>query len=352
MKNKAQNTLRETIAQEFVKALNENQLPWHSMWISQRAYNATNGTIYRGVNALWLAFNAELKGYSDPRWCTFKQAVDNGWNVRKGEKGTQVEFWSVYDTKTRETVSFNEMDRIISLNPDRKDDMRILSKHYTVFNAAQIDGIPEHAAINTDIDIASIRAQRDTLLQNMGLTFKEGGNAAFYRPSDDSLTMPLDSAFKDDYSYMSVLLHECGHATGHESRFNRDLSGRFGSESYAKEELRAEIASAFTSQALGFKANDEEKDAALENHKAYIQSWAKAITDAPNELFAAIKDAEKISDYLLEKGEFERIQKAREPLASEAKQHESVEALLKDATVRAEKQDKFKKYIEDNLLER
>lgn len=333
------NNLRETIAQEFVKALSENQLPWESMWLSQRAYNATSGTVYRGVNALWLAFNSEIMGYTDPRWCTFKQAKDEGWNVRKGEKGTQVEFWSVYDFKTHKTVSFAEMDKIIAGNPDRKDDMRILAKHYTVFNAAQIDGIPELEAVSAEVDIASIRAQRDVLLRNMGLTFHEGGDQAYYRPSDDSLTMPPDTAFKDDYGYMSVLLHECGHATGHESRFNRDLSGRFGSESYAKEELRAEIASAFTSQALGFKANEAKKTAALENHKAYIQSWAKAIQDAPNELFAAIKDAEKISDYLIEKGEFERVQRAREIAEHNEERLGSVEDLIQDANTRVGKQN-------------
>ncbi len=345
------NNLRETIAEAFVNALNKNQLPWQSMWLSQRAYNATNGTIYHGVNALWLSFCAELKGYTDPRWCTFKQAKENGWNVRKGEKGTQVEFWSVYDTKTRKTVSFTEMDRIISSNPDRKDDMRVLSKHYTVFNAAQIEGIPQLEQLNPTVDVAAIRAQRDVLLKNMGLVFHEGGDQAFYRPSDDSITMPPDTAFKDDYGYMSTLLHECGHATGHESRFNRDLSGRFGSESYAKEELRAEIASAFTAQALGFGAESAELSTSLENHTAYIQSWAKVITDAPNELFAAIKDAEKISDYLIEKGEFERVQKAQVQEKDETFEgYDNIDALIKNAGERASLENGTSNIMNDDYI--
>ena len=138
----------------------------------------------------------------------------------------------------------------------------------------------------------------------MGLDFHEGGTEAYYRPSSDSITMPPDTYFKDDYGYMSTFLHECGHATGHESRLNRDLTGRFGSPEYAKEELRAEIASAFTAQDLGFGVSPDGLTLALDNHKAYIQSWISVIEDQPNELFAAIKDAEKISDYLLEKGEF------------------------------------------------
>lgn len=306
------NSLRDKIAEEFVQALSENQLPWRSMWASQRAYNPTTEKNYRGVNAMWLSYQAMAKGYTDPRWCTFKQAADKGWHVKKGEKGTSVEFWSVYDTKTRKALSLDEADKLVREDPARKDDLRIMEKHYTVFNAQQINGIPQLAPQNTEVDITAIRAQRDTLIKNMGLAFHEGGDQAFYRPSDDSITMPPDKAFKDDYGYMSTLLHECGHATGHESRLNRDLSGRFGSESYAKEELRAEIASAFTSQALGFGAEGAGLSNAMDNHKAYIQSWAKAIQDSPKELFAAIKDAEKIADYLIEKGEFELPERAAE----------------------------------------
>lgn len=297
------NTVRDALAEEFVKALSEDKIPWQAMWASQRAYNATNQKNYRGVNALWLSYQAAAHGFTDPRWCTLKQANDAGWRIKKGEKGTHIEFWSVYDTKNRKTLSLDEADKIVREDNDRKDDMKITARAYVVFNAAQIDGIPQLKQ-ETAVDIAAIRAQRDVLLSNMELGFHEGGDQAFYRPSEDSITMPPDKAFKDDYGYMSVFLHECGHATGHESRLNRDLSGTFGTERYAKEELRAEIASAFTSQALGFRAGDLDQQAHLENHKAYIQSWARAIKDAPNELFAAIKDAEKISDYLIEKGEF------------------------------------------------
>ena len=304
-------SLRDTIAQEFVKSLNENQLPWQSMWASQRAYNATTGKNYTGINAMWLSYQALKKGYTDPRWCTFKQAKDKGWHVKKDEKSTSVEFWSLYDTKTRKAISMDEAEKILQADPEREKDLSFISKKACVFNAEQISGIPQLQQ-TTEVDIAAIRAQRDTLIKNMGLSFHEGGNQAFYRPSDDSITMPPDKTFKDDYGYMSTLLHECGHATGHESRLNRDLSGRFGSESYAKEELRAEIASAFTSQALGFGAQGADLGAAMDNHKAYVQSWVKAIQDSPKELFAAIKDAEKISDYLIEKGEFKLPEKAAE----------------------------------------
>ena len=310
-------SIRSSIAKEFVKSLNENQIPWRAMWENQRAYNASTGKDYRGVNAVWLSYQAGQKGYTDPRWCTFAQANMHGWSIKKGEKGTKIEFWSTYDTKTRQNLTQAEADKIVREDPEREKDMYMMAKRYIVFNAEQIRGIPPLEK-QAEVDMAAIGAQRDVLLRNMGLAFHEGGDQAFYRPSEDSITMPPDSAFKNDYGYMSVFLHECGHATGHESRLNRDLTGTFGSEKYAKEELRAEIASAFTSQALGFSAGEVDQTAHMENHKAYIQSWAKAIKDAPNELFAAIKDAEAISDYLIEKGEFERVQKAKPAKSQEA----------------------------------
>lgn len=340
------NTVRDALAQEFVKALSQDQIPWHAMWASQRAYNATNNKNYRGVNALWLSYQAAEKGFTDPRWCTFKQAKDAGWNVKKGEKGTHIEFWSIYDTKNKKTLTLEEADKIVRADEDRKEDMRVTARSYVVFNAAQIEGIPELAK-QASVDIVNIRAQRDVLLQNMGLSFSEGGDKAFYRPSDDSITMPPDSAFKDEYGYMSVFLHECGHATGHATRLNRDLSGTFGSESYAKEELRAEIASAFTSQALGFQAGEFDQAAHMENHKAYIQSWAKAIKDAPNELFAAIKDAEKISDYLIEKGEFELVPKAE--VLEVTSDKAVVDDLLMDAEARAFMSETSSKEMEFEL---
>ena len=298
-----QNKLREQIAEQFIAALQEDKLPWHAMWFNARPENAITGKRYRGINSFWLSFIAEFRGYSDNRWCTFKQASEKGWHVKKGEHATQIEYWRLFDKKQKKYIESLEARMIIEADPDREKDIILSCRTYSVFNGQQIEGIPE-LLVSSQVDIESVRAQRDVLLRNMELGFHEGGTEAFYRPSTDSITMPPDKFFKDSYGYMSTFLHECGHATGHSKRLNRNLGGHFGSDSYAKEELRAEIASAFTSQALGFGREAEDLSGALDNHKAYIQSWIRDIKDQPNELFAAIKDAEKISDYLLEKGEF------------------------------------------------
>jgi hypothetical protein len=136
----------------------------------------------------------------------------------------------------------------------------------------------------------------------MNVGFNEGGDRAYYSPAMDIVNMPEIERFKSEYAYMSTFLHEAAHASGASSRLNRDMTGTFGSQDYAREELRAEIASAFTAQATGIHYNQND---CMENHKAYVQSWISILENNPNELFSAIKDAEKISDYLIEKGEFD-----------------------------------------------
>lgn len=296
------NKVREQISQAFLESLKENELPWKKGWMTERPYNAVSNTEYRGVNSFWLSCAAEQKGYSDPRWCTFKQAKDSGWKVKKGEHGTQVEFWSMYDTETKKKLTARESNLLREeLGEDFYERVKPISSVYTVFNAEQMEGIPKREKIHEPVKSDELLQKRDTLIRNMGVVFQEGGDRAFYQPGDDSVTLPKMAQFRSVYDYMSVFLHESGHATGHESRLNRDLSGGFGSEKYAREELRAEIASAFTSQELGL---GEMTAAHMDNHKAYIQSWIKVLEKEPQELFSAIRDAEKISDYLIEKGEF------------------------------------------------
>lgn len=301
-----QNKLREEMAEQFVQALNMGQLPWEACWQQQRPVNAVTGKQYRGINNLYLSFAAQALGYTDPRWCTYKQAQDKGWQVRKGEKARRVEYWACYDTKQKKLLSWSEVRALVTLDPSYEDNLQLRCRIYSVFNAAQIDGIPELAQ-RVQTDIGQLRQQRDFLIANMGVGYRETGTDAYYAPKEDMVVLPPEASFDDTYSYMATLLHECGHATGHESRLNRELVGMFGSEPYAKEELRAEIASAFTVQALGLELTPAQRQGQMERHMAYVQSWSQAISDAPEELFRAIKDAEKISDYLIDKGEFQPL---------------------------------------------
>lgn len=296
--------MREEMINSFIDCLKKDTIPWHRSWsATERPYNAVTNTAYHGANSLWLSYNQFAREFEDPRWCTFKQAQTQGWKIKPGSKGTRVEFWSLYDTEEKRKLTQREAKQLsdeLTLE-EFKNRVKPISNVYTVFNGEQIDGIPKYEEKTYELNTEELLQKRDTLLKNMNVDFSEGGDKAFYNPSCDRITLPEMNKFETEYDYMATLLHEAGHATGHISRLNRDMTGVFGSPEYAKEELRAEIASAFTAQELGL---DYEQNEHMENHEAYVQNWIDVLENEPNELFAAIKDAEKISDYLIEKGEF------------------------------------------------
>lgn len=308
------NKLREEIIENLLKALEDGDIPWRRGWSSagRRPYNITTEKGYRGVNAFWLQWIQAEKRYTDPRWCTFKQAKDNGWMIKKGEKGTKVEFWSLYDTKEKVKLTLKESEELKRKLSGEEYRQRIkpMSSVYTVFNAEQITGVPELEIETYEWSPERIIDMRDVLLKNMNIRLEEGGDEASYHVNGDYIQMPYMERFESEYSYASTLLHEASHATGHESRLNRPLNNSFGSDEYAKEELRAEISAAFLAQELSL---DNNKGEHLMNHTAYIQSWIGVLKKNPEELFAAIKDADKIIDYLKEKGLME-IQEEKEEL--------------------------------------
>lgn len=288
----------------FIDCLKKDTIPWHRSWsATERPYNAVTNTAYHGANSLWLSYNQFAREFEDPRWCTFKQAQTQGWKIKPGSKGTRVEFWSLYDTEEKRKLTQREAKQLsdeLTLE-EFKNRVKPISNVYTVFNGEQIDGIPKYEEKTYELNTEELLQKRDTLLKNMNVDFSEGGDKAFYNPSRDRITLPEMNKFETEYDYMAILLHEAGHATGHISRLNRDMTGVFGSPEYAREELRAEIASAFAAQVVGI---DYQQNQYMENHEAYVQDWISVLENSPNELFAAIKDAEKISDYLIEKGEF------------------------------------------------
>lgn len=298
------NRMREEMINSFIDCLKKDTIPWHRSWSAkQRPFNAVTNTTYRGVNSLWLSYNQFAREFDDPRWCTFKQAQTQGWKIKPGSKGTRVEFWSLYDTEEKRKLTQREAKQLsdeLTLE-EFKNRVKPISNVYTVFNGEQIDGIPKYEEKTYELNTEELLQKRDTLLKNMNVDFSEGGDKAFYNPSRDRITLPEMNRFETEYDYMATLLHEAGHATGHISRLNRDMTGVFGSPEYAREELRAEIASAFAAQVVGI---DYQQNQYMENHEAYVQDWISVLENSPNELFAAIKDAEKISDYLIEKGEF------------------------------------------------
>lgn len=297
------NKMREEMINSFIDCLKKDTIPWHRGWSSERPFNAVTNTEYHGANALWLTYNQQAQLYKDPRWCTFKQAQSKGWKIKQGSKGTKIEFWSLYDTEEKRKLTRTEAKQLTDELTAEEFTNRVkpVSNTYTVFNGEQIEGIPLYEIRKNVLHLDEFLYGRNKLIENMKVGLKEGGNEAFYSIAEDMIVLPKINQFDNEFEYITTFFHEAGHATGHVSRFNREMPSARGTDIYAREELRAEIASAFAAKAFGI---DYTQNKYMENHEAYIQDYIKVLENEPNELFAAIKDAEKISDYLIEKGEF------------------------------------------------
>ncbi len=288
---------RQKIADAFVKSITESPKTWKQTWraTSSAPHNAVTKRKYKGINRLWLYVSMHRLESEDPRFVTFQQAKDNGWKIKKGEKGTQIEYWFPYDLIEKKTITW---ENYAKLKPEEREDYTLLSKCFTVFNACQIEGMPE-LEMPEERDISSSEVV-DKISENMKVPIiHDGGNEAFYRIAEDNIHLPKKEYFEDDYTYNATVLHELAHATGHEKRLNRDIANTFGSENYSYEELVAEMASCFMAAELPIDMSQEH----FENHKAYIQGWADGIKEQPEILMKAVKDAEKAADYLSMQGE-------------------------------------------------
>lgn len=299
---------REKLSEMYLEALHQDQIPWRQNWKNYEIpFNASTGKHYQGINNLILSFVANARGYADPRWMTFNQAKKLGYSIKpapenmKGDYGVKIEYWAIYDPKTKRNINFKEYEKIEKEDPERADKMKLVNRVSTVFNAEQINGIPKY--VKQDIDELEFELDdaMENMIENMHIEINKGGNNAAYIPDLDKIIIPEERQFISEYDYKSTLLHELAHSTGHESRLNRNIKNVFGSEEYAKEELRAEIASSFLCQEFHMEASQEN----LDNHKAYIQSWIKVLEKDPNELFKSIKDANEISNYMIQKADLE-----------------------------------------------
>lgn len=293
-------SVREKLVEAYVKSLESGELPWNSGWKNgnaartARAFNPVTKTRYKGINRAVLTLSAQVRGFTDPRWVTFKQAQKKGWKIMKGAKSEQLEFWLMAKKGERKTLTMEEFrEKCRDPEFDSKEWVP-RARYYNVFNAQEVLGIPP---LELQI-VSSIKGSEavDRIAKSMGVQITHGGDRAFYNPVRDIIRLPEKSQFVSEYSYDATKLHECCHATGHHSRLKRDLTGGFGSEKYAKEELRAEIGSSFLMADLGMMPSPDQ----IENHAAYVQSWITVLKNEPEVLFDAIRDAEKIDAYALE----------------------------------------------------
>lgn len=300
---------RKQLVDQVLANLEKGNLFWTQGWVAAGApESAVTGKKYRGINNLYLSLVAMAENYGDNRWATFRQMEEKGWTFKKDEEGhtlgkgksVSVEYYEMRDKETKRRFDRSVLDGMTFDEQREYMDKNVywLRKFYRVFNCSLMDGVP--AKEMPTIDVNDRIEKAEAILEYWNANESKivyGGSQAFYRPSTDEVHLPEREKFKSTQSFYDTAFHEIGHSTGHESRLNRDLSGGFGSQSYAMEELRAEIASIFMAQDLGIEPSEDR----LQNNAAYIQSWKDEIKENPNALFTAIADADKIARYVSSK---------------------------------------------------
>lgn len=287
------------VAERVIEALKAGTAPWQIPWDAGGMpfvlpYNLQSGKRYRGINSLSLL----MSGREDPRWMTYKQAEESGFQVRKGEKSMIIQFVKTSDERTKRDASGKVLhDELGKPITEKIQLSHAMVRNAYVFNADQIEGIPK-LELEKPRGLWEPLERAENLITSSGaiINHKNSGDA-FYDPRKDAITLPYKDWFSEGARYYATVLHELGHWTGHQDRLNRDMGEGFGSESYAREELKAEIGSMLIGQELGIGHDPGQ-------HYAYVQSWISILENNPFEIFSASMDAERIFGYVigLEKG--------------------------------------------------
>ena len=279
------------ITERIVEDLEQGVRPWVKPWSATNTQGRItrplrhNGLPYSGMNVLLLWSEGMARGFASPMWMTFKQALELGGAVRKGETGSTVVFASRL-TKSEADGNGNEVDREIPF-----------LKAYNVFNIEQIEGLPDsyYERPATTIDPLERIEHADRFFCNTGAVIRHGGNQAYYSPVMDYIQMPPFETFRDVAAYVATLSHEVVHWTAHSSRVGRDLS-RYAKDrsERAREELIAELGSCFLCADLGIAPELEPRP----DHAAYLQSWLKVLSDDKRAIFQAAAHAQRAVGYL------------------------------------------------------
>lgn len=278
----------QELTDRIVAALEAGTRPWQKPWDPNKAggpalpVNAATERRYRGINTLLLGMSPLAFMADDPRWCTYKQAAEHGWQVRRGEKGTTVFFFKQLQIEDEKMSA-----------EDGEHTKRIpLLRSFTVFHASQIDGIPAFTPPAIEETLWRRPKAVDIILRNSKAVIRIGGDRAFYSPATDHIQLPCESSFKSPEGWAVTAMHELSHWAGATHRLKRDLSGRFGSEAYSREELVAEFSSLIIGTELGLPTD-------VPNHASYLSSWIKILKSDRREIFRAAAAAQKCADYCL-----------------------------------------------------
>lgn len=278
------------ITDRIVAALEQGVRPWVQPWSANTSGRITrplrhNGMPYQGINIVLLWSEAVARGFASPIWMTFKQALELGGNVRKGETGTTV----VYANRVTRTETDEHGDEVERAIP--------FLRSYVVFCVDQIENLPDQFYARPAAPVAPAQriAHADAFFANTGATIRHGGDKAFFAPSLDLIQMPAFEAFRDPESYYATLAHETVHWAGAETRLNRDLSRYHSDRSErAREELVADLGACFLSADLGIVPELEPRA----DHASYLASWLEVLANDKRFIFSAAAHAQRACAYL------------------------------------------------------
>lgn len=290
--------LYQEVTDKIIAAIEAGTAPWQQPWTELAELglpmNGTSGRHYRGINTMLLFMSSQEHSYTDNRWFTYKQTSELGAQVRKGEKSTPVVFFKMLQASEREddnakvSAKDGRPGTLSTSGSDDKPRQIPFLTEYRVFNASQVDGLaPQERPERNWTPIEAV----NEVVARLKPDIRFGGNRAFYAPGlgRDFIQMPK-GAFPSAADFSGTLLHEISHWSGSPFRLNRQF-GLWGTDEYAREEIRAELAAAMLSADLGVPTT-------MESHAAYIGSWVKRLKVDKFEIFRAARDAGKIADFV------------------------------------------------------
>jgi antirestriction protein ArdC len=279
--------LYEEVTARIVAELEQGRVPWVQPWGAGRAAlglprNGLSGRTYSGINILILWGAVIEGGYPSQFWLTYRQALALDGHVRKGERGVTVFY----------ADRFTPKDELARAEADGDEPNAIpFLKRFIVFNAAQCEGLPPSLTTPpAPLPERMVHEDAERLIAATSADFRVGGDRAYYVPSADYIQVPPQAAFFEQINYYRTCFHELGHWTGHETRLARDLSGGHGSRLYAREELVAEMTSAFICAALGIVPTVR--------HADYLGSWLEVLREDSRAIFRAASQASKAADFI------------------------------------------------------
>ena len=281
----------EELCADLVAAMVERGVsPWRKPWNAEQGQhrNPLSGAVYSGANPIVLELAMSLRGTELPLWCGYLQAKSRGWHPRKGSKAAMILRPEVH--KREEVDESGEKTEFVWTS----------YKAANVFSFADLEGDGLAAFIDEALGGVTLRPEPERLeaaeavLREWEVQPSFGGSRAFYQPSSDSICLPAPNRFETAAAFVATWAHEAVHSTGHTSRLKRDLSGRMGSASYAREELVAELGAFLLCRRL-------EVSSCPENHAAYLSHLAEMLRESPRVLLKVLSDARKAADLITER---------------------------------------------------